>query len=153
VVAAVEVLQARLVAMDPARASTVLLRMVVAVAVPGNLQGEVVPRVVVAVKTVPLHPVPQLRGTGAEMVCRPRLVLQLAAVAVQAVQDCKVSLNAAHKFLGEVTAVLVLPTQSQVRRRFTAVAVAAARTITPLQLFNLAVAETAVAETAEMETV
>ena len=150
-VVAVEVLQARLEVMDPTRALTALLRMVVAVAAHVKQPGAQVLQVEVAVKTVPLHPVPHPRDTEAETACRPRHVLQLAAVAVQVVQDYKVSLNAVLKFLGEVTGVLVFPTQSLVRLRITAAAAAAARTITPVRLLNLDAVAMAVAETAQME--
>ena len=148
-----EVPQARLVAMDPTRALTALLRTVAAVAEHvKQVDGQAL-LVVVVVKTVTPHPAPHPRDLEEETACRPRLVLQLAAAAVQAVQDCKVSLNAAHKFLGEVTAVLVLPTQSQVRRRFTAVAVAAARIITPVRPLIMDVVAMVAAETAQMVTV
>jgi hypothetical protein len=150
-VAVLEVLQARLVEMDPVRASTALLRMAVAVAVHVKQLGGLVLLVVVAVKTVPMHPVPHPREIEVETVCQRRLALQLAAVVVQVVQDCRGSPNAALKFLGEEMAESALPTQSPVRRRITAVVVAADRTITPVQLLILDKVAMAAAGTAQME--
>jgi len=142
-----EVLQARPEVTDPTRVSTALLHPAVAAAGHVKQPGAQVLQVEVAVKTVPLHLVPHPRDTEAETACRPRHVLQLAAVAVQVVQDCKVSRNAALKLLGEVTAVSVLPTQSPVRLRITAEAVVAGQTTTPAQLSISGVAAMAAAAT------
>ena len=142
--------QACLAAMDPTQASTTSSRMAAVAAAHVKLVGGLAHLVVVAVRTVTLHLAPHLRDLEEEMACRPRLVLQLAAVAVQVVQDCRGSLNAALKFLGEVMAALVLLTQSQVRRRITAAAAVVVRTITPVRLLNLDVVAMAAAETVEM---
>jgi len=152
-VVAVEVLQVRLVEMDPARALTALLRMVVAVAVRVKQVGALALQVVVLVKIQRQHLVhlhkdlPELLGQVqplqlAQVAAAEQVRLEFADFSIRNIQ----ALNA----LQAVTAAMDFHIQFLDQLPITAVVVAAELITTPARRLILDMAATAAAETEQM---